>query len=140
MKRSELKKLTAMRLEDARILLDSRRYPACYYIAGYAVECALKACIAKQFRANTIPARKLVNSIYKHGHDLDRLVGVAELTQTLEQERDASPDFEANWNVVKDWKSDRRYHLRATQRDAQDLCHAINDPIHGVLQWLHRHW
>ena len=138
MKRSELKKLTAMRLKDARILLDTRRYAACYYLARYAVECALKACIAKKFHANTIPTKALVNSIYQHG--LDKLVGVAELAQNLEQERDASPDFEANWNVVKDWKSDRRYHLGATQRDAQDLCHAINDPNHGVLQWLHRHW
>ena len=138
MKRSELKKLTATRLKDARILLDTRRYAACFYLAGYAVECALKACIAKKFHANTIPTKVLVNSIYQHG--LDKLIGVAELKQNLKQESDANPDFEANWNVVKDWQPNRRYELGATRQEAQDLYDAINDPIHGVLQWLHRHW
>ncbi len=138
MRRSELKKLAEMRLKDARSLLDTRRYAACYYLAGYAVECALKACIAKQFRANTIPNQKLVNSVYQH--QLEGLVGVAGLKQDLDQESAADSDFEASWNVVKDWKPDTRYRAGATRREAQDFYDAITDPAHGVLQWLQRHW
>ena len=106
--------------------------------AGYAVECALKACIAKQFHANTVPDQKLVNSVYQH--KLEGLVGVAGLERDLEQEGAADSDFEANWNVVKDWKPDKRYQTEATRQDARDLYDAITDPAHGVLQWLQRHW
>lgn len=64
MKRSELKRLAELRVRDALRLLRGRRYDACYYLAGYAVECALKACIAKQFRASTIPDLGRVKSIF----------------------------------------------------------------------------
>ena len=64
--RSELKKLVERRLRDAHVLINGRRYESAYYIAGYAVECAIKACIAKQFKRNTIPDRRLVNETYKH--------------------------------------------------------------------------
>lgn len=138
MRRSDFKKLAAMRLKDARALLRAQRYGASYYLAGYAVECALKACIAKQFRARTIPDRKLVESVYQH--QLDDLVGVAGLRDTLNDERAADQDFEANWNLVKDWKPDRRYRTKATRQDAEDLYNAISDPANGVLQWLQRHW
>ncbi len=138
MRRSELKKLAEMRLKDARSLLDTRRHAACYYLAGYAAECALKACIAKQFYANTVPDKNLVNSVYQH--KIEGLVGVAELKQALKQERNADPDFDTNWNVVKDWKPERRYQTAATRRDAHDLYDAITDPGHGVFQWLQRHW
>ena len=48
MNRADLKKLTEMRVEDARSLLTARRYNAARYLAGYAVECALKACVARK--------------------------------------------------------------------------------------------
>jgi hypothetical protein len=32
-------------LKDAKALLDSRRWSAAYYLAGYAVECGLKSCV-----------------------------------------------------------------------------------------------
>ncbi len=138
MRRSELKKLADTRLKDALSLLSDRRYGACYYLAGYAVECALKACIAKQFRANTIPEPKKVNDIYKH--KLDRLIGIAELNEHLKRQRKSDPDFEARWNVVKDWSPERRYQLGVTHREANDLIDAINHPGSGILQWLRRYW
>ena len=138
MKRSELKRLADMRLRDAHVLLGARRYAGCYYLAGYAVECGLKACIAKTFSANTIPERRKVNSVYTH--DLAGLVGVADLRGSFDTERDADPEFEAKWNVVKDWKPERRYLTRATRQEAEDLYDAIADPQNGVFRWLQRHW
>jgi hypothetical protein len=35
-------------------------------LLGYSVECALKACVARQFREHEVPERKLVNSFYTH--------------------------------------------------------------------------
>jgi hypothetical protein len=45
--RRDFKSLADLRIEDARLLLRSGRQQGAYYLCGYAVECALKACIAK---------------------------------------------------------------------------------------------
>jgi len=144
MRRSELKKLTDLRLKDAHSLLSGRRYAASYYLAGYAVECAIKVCIASQFKANTVPAQKVVNRYYTH--NFQELIKAADLVKAADLERDfdrlrkRDAEFEANWNVVKDWKPDRRYELQITKREAEDLYNAITDHNHGVDQWLRRNW
>ncbi len=48
MNRSDFRRLTEERVADAEILLANGRFNCAYYVAGYAVECALKACIAKR--------------------------------------------------------------------------------------------
>ena len=45
MNRSELQRLSNERIEDAQALLAASRWAGAYYLAGYAVECALKACV-----------------------------------------------------------------------------------------------
>ena len=45
MNRLQWQELAEMRLADARALLKAHRWSAAYYLAGYAVECGLKACI-----------------------------------------------------------------------------------------------
>ncbi len=47
MNRSDLQNLATIRLRDAEVLLDNGRYDGAYYLLGYVIECALKACIAK---------------------------------------------------------------------------------------------
>lgn len=44
--RHAYKKLSAVRLQEANILLAAKQWCGAYYLAGYAVECALKAKIA----------------------------------------------------------------------------------------------
>jgi hypothetical protein len=47
MNRNDFQKISRLRVKEAKALLDNG-YPAgAYYLMGYAVECALKACIAK---------------------------------------------------------------------------------------------
>jgi hypothetical protein len=43
--RSQLRQLAADRILDAEHLLSGGRFSGAYYLAGYSVECALKACI-----------------------------------------------------------------------------------------------
>ena len=45
--RKELQALSGIRLREARALARLGMNDGAYYLAGYAVECALKACIAK---------------------------------------------------------------------------------------------
>ena len=45
--RAEFQELANERLEEAKALLDVGKWNGAYYLAGYAVEIALKACIIK---------------------------------------------------------------------------------------------
>lgn len=55
MNRREFRELTTLRLAEARALLDAGLPDGAYYLAGYAVECALKACISRQTRQHDFP-------------------------------------------------------------------------------------
>ena len=83
--RREFQRLAELRAGEALVLAKNRKEQGAYYLAGYAVECALKACIAKQTKRNEFPlkpdyARK-VNS-----HDLEELLRLAGLDQQLQSE------------------------------------------------------
>lgn len=126
------------RLRDAVVLLRARRYSAAYYLLGYSVECAIKASIAIQFRARTIPDRTLVNNVYQH--DLERLLGLSGLDAEFAKARQSDRELETNWNLLKAWKPEARYRASIARREAEELYDAVGNPTHGVLQWLRRHW
>jgi HEPN domain-containing protein len=62
MENTKLQELAELRLKDAEILLAAHRWDAAYYLLGYCIECALKACVARQFKERVVPDKKLVNS------------------------------------------------------------------------------
>jgi HEPN domain-containing protein len=130
--------LTRDRLADVRALLRSHRYPAAYYIAGYAVECALKACIAKHTKQHDFPERKLVNDSYTH--DLMKLVDVARLADTLTAAHRTDKTFALNWDVVRDWSEGDRYNLGISKEDARELYRAITRRRTGIMTWLRNYW
>jgi hypothetical protein len=45
---AKLRGMAQERIEDAKILIDGGRWWFGYYVSGYAVECALKACVLAQ--------------------------------------------------------------------------------------------
>src|SRR5439155_18484686 len=66
MNRADFHKLTEIRMREAKVLLARKCYEGAYYLAGYAVECALKACIAKRTQAHDFPPKPdLVRSFYQ---------------------------------------------------------------------------
>ena len=137
MNRNDLKQIAFVRLREAKVLLDSKHYDGAYYLSGYAVECALKACIAKQTQRYEFPDKNKVNDSYSH--NLIQLVRVAGLQTALDQESRGDPVFAVNWNTVRDWKEDSRY-KRHTPKAAIDIYAAITKSRHGVLRWLKHHW
>lgn len=70
-----------MRLKEVEVLLNNRQYSGAYYLSGYVVECALKACIARQTRKFDFPDKKTVLDSYTH--DLQKLVKIAKLEHDL---------------------------------------------------------
>ncbi len=117
-------------MADAKHLLADGRWGNAYYLAGYAVELALKACIAKTFKAQTIPDKALVNATYSH--DFTNLVGTAGLTADL-KDKQKTQAFEINWGVAVRWSEKSRYESKGEQ-DARDLVTAIEDTTDGVLE------
>jgi HEPN domain-containing protein len=53
--KNDLETLAQIRLDDATFLLAHGRASSVYYLAGYAIELSLKACISKLLRADAIP-------------------------------------------------------------------------------------
>ena len=58
MKRTEFQAVARMRVREAKVLLDAGDSPGAYYLVGYSIECALKACVARQVRRCDFPADK----------------------------------------------------------------------------------
>lgn len=137
MTRREFQQIAAIRAEEARILLSNRMYSGAYHLCGYAVECALKACIAKQVRRHDFPDRKLAQDSYTH--DFRRLVRVAGLEEDLGHELSSHSGFEGNWAKPIQLSEESRYR-QATRKSALDLYEAVTDQEHGVLKWLQQYW
>lgn len=138
MNRADLQRLADDRVEDARVLLEAQRFSAAYYLAGYSVECALKACIAKEVREFDFPSRKTVLDSYSH--DLNKLLKVTGLSADLEAESMANDAFGDNWYIVKDWSEEKRYQHATDETSAHDLFRAVSHPRDGVLIWLKKYW
>jgi HEPN domain len=137
MNRNDLRRLSRIRLKEARALLEAKCFDGAYYLGGYAVECALKACIARNTKRHDFPDKKTVNDSYSH--NLESLVKVASLAALLQQEAQTDPAFNSNWATVKDWSEESRYRLNS-EKEARDLYRAVTDRQHGVMRWIRQHW
>jgi hypothetical protein len=137
--RTDFKNLAEMRLEDAKTLLDKSRWAAAYYLAGYAVECALKACIIVRLKnSEDWPEPGFTNQCYTHSPE--SLLKLADLIRARDDEAKAEVAFDSNWLVVKDWKEESRYEHSITEAKARRMYEAIAESKHGVLPWLKKRW
>lgn len=137
MNRSDFQQLADIRIEEAAALLAQQKWDGAYYLAGYAVECALKACIAKLTNAFDFPDKRFAEKCYTH--ELVRLLDCTGLTDQMETDAAADTILGENWEVVAAWTEISRYQ-RKTQAETELLYNAITDPAHGVLPWLKRNW
>jgi HEPN domain-containing protein len=104
--RRDLQALSRVRLAEAKALLNLGHWDGAYYLAGYAVECALKACIAKDTQRHEFPDRRRVES--SHTHDLRALVRVANLEDSLANRLKMDKAFEENWGTAQAWSEQSR--------------------------------
>jgi hypothetical protein len=127
-----------MRQREARALLRAKQFAGAYYLAGYAVECALKACIAKQTRRYDFPDKSLAQDA--HVHDLERLLRLGGLEPDFSKALASDPKLQLNWAVVKDWKVSARYDTTMGEAPAKDLISASGARKNGVLPWIRARW
>lgn len=123
--KADLEALAETRLVDSVFLLQAGRASSAYYLAGYSVELALKACIAKSFQPNAIPDKAFVIEIYSHS--LEKLLGIAGLLPDFTTDSKANPSLAAAWGIASKWTETSRY-LLWDAISARSLVGAIGDP------------
>jgi hypothetical protein len=133
--RGTLRRLAESRLAEAKTLAQAGCPSGAYYLAGYAIECALKSRIAERFREGEIPDRTLVNSVYTH--DLPALLRLAGLESQLKDAAEADTGLARRWAVIEKWSEQARYAIW-TAEDASAMIDAIEGRpgAEGLLSWL----
>lgn len=134
----DLQKISKIRVREAKVLLDRNHPEGAYYLLGYAVECAFKACLAKQVKQYDFPDKKMVNDLYTH--DLEKLLSISGLKAEHNRECRNNPSFELNWAIGKDWSEQARYIIKVDKKKAKDFRLAVVSRKNGVLTWLQKHW
>lgn len=134
--RRDFQRLADLRATEAGVLVRGRKQAGAFYLAGYAVECALKACIARQTRRHEFPPKlDYVRDIYTH--KLENLLRLAGLEQQLERDMKTNANLASNWGAVKDWGEDSRYKFSGLR--GRELYLAVTEP-NGVLPWIKQRW
>ena len=137
MNRADLQRLSRLRIQESRGLFRTKMYSGAYYLAGYSIECALKACIAKNTEKFEFPDKARVVKSYVHKPS--ELIDVANLSGIFQQARQANPKLQASWNVVNNWSEQSRYTIWS-RADADAMIDAVGKLRDGVLPWIKLHW
>jgi HEPN domain-containing protein len=137
MTRTDFQDLAREKLAEAKILLDAGKWTGAYYLAGYAVECGLKACIAKLFKSEIFPEKTFSDKCYVH--DLEKLIVLAELKAVRDADNAVNVNLGSNWHTALEWTEASRY-ARKTQKEAEELYNAITHAVDGVFPWIQVRW
>jgi hypothetical protein len=137
--RQQFQELADVRAAEAEVLLDAGMWDGAYYLAGYAVEQALKACILAgvDWEEVVFNEKKFVENCWSH--NLAVLRGQAKLDDLWRADAPDGSQLAVNRGAVRVWSEERRYE-RVPQSDADALYAAITDPADGVLPWIKRYW
>jgi hypothetical protein len=112
-----------IRLQDANVLLEHRRFLGALYLAGYAIECALKWAVTQRQGPAYLPRELEV-------HKWDDLVQEAGLDRSLKANAPLSAMFTESAEL---WRPELRYESKEpAQREAERLYRQIKQ----VYDWI----
>jgi HEPN domain-containing protein len=140
--RKKLQNLAKTRVKDAKALLGRKRWSGAYYLCGYVIECALKACLLRHLGESGSVfgdqnyLKKLADC---WTHDLVKLVNLAGLDADFGAARGANAALARFWAVTKDWKETSRYEEK-TEAEARELYEAVSHKPDGVFRWIQSRW
>jgi len=134
--RGTLQRLAIAKVEDARLLFENGRFSNAYYLYGYGIELGLKACIARQMVAETVPDKAVLRGFLDH--EIAKLVGLAGLADLLRIERE-NPEFDVRWAIVSEWSVEARYDM-VDAVSATAMKDAVENAKFGIMEWLKRYW
>ena len=139
MRRADFRQLAQLRIREAKILLDNACYEGAYYLAGYAVECALKACISKLTQKHEFPLTE-GEARMVYSHKLKDLLIAAGLADAMKGEEQVKTGVAVSWGIIKEWNEQKRYDSAISAATAAALYNAIVDKKDGMLIWLKKWW
>jgi HEPN domain-containing protein len=102
---AELRKVARARLRDAKALCGSRKYHAAIYVAGYAIEIALKARICKSLKWKEFPetAKEFEGLSNLKTHKLSLLLRLSGREEFIKKHAFL------DWSAVVSWDPEMRY-------------------------------
>jgi hypothetical protein len=137
--RIAFQKLARLRLREAKVLLRADCPHGALYLCGYAVECALKACVAKRTGRHDFPDKDRAQK--SHTHDIITLIELAGLTKDVNALETTDPPLYKRWQVVIEWSEVRRYgNDPFAAANAAAIIAAIDPRTNGVLKWIRQRW
>lgn len=119
----DLRAIARARLRDAQVLLRARRFDGAYYLAGYAIELALKTRICRTLKWRGFPesASEFKGLQSLRTHDLEVLLTFSGVEARVKAQ------CSTEWNVVVKWNPDRRYQAigEATRLEAANMVTSV---------------
>ncbi len=118
-----MRAIARARLRDAQALLRARRFDGAYYLAGYAVEIALKARICRTLRWRGFPeTSKEFTGLYSlRTHDLEMLLRFSGVEGKVQATR------KKEWSVAVKWNPEKRYQAvgQSARQEAGDMVTSV---------------
>lgn len=132
-----MRHLSRLRIAEAKSLRQSQHWSGAYYLAGYAVECALKACVLNSVRRYHMPEKAVINDSYSH--DIEKLARLAGIESQLHARQRVDGAFAVNWKLVTEWSEASRYEIKS-EIEASEMITAVTHRLQGVLPWVQKQW
>ncbi|GAB4027033.1 hypothetical protein [Spirosoma koreense] len=149
-KRTEFQELAILRLEEADTLLAENYPDGAFYLAGYAVECALKSAICRTLNIDDFfdtysskpHSAKVKDDIVQKfkTHDFGTLLVLSGLYYKLESELGLDDQLKYSWSTIgaQAWSEQYRYEIIA-KKTHDDVVNFVNS-VNYLLQWIKQHW
>lgn len=139
MTRQDLQDLSRLRLREAEALFKARFYDGSVYLAGYAIELALKARICRLLHVEEYPLSGDIGRAFKI-HSLDQLKVLAGLSAEIDVKK--NKELFDNWSKAIDWDPEQRYNApgKYSATAAKIILDSLTARPNGVFTWLSRRW
>jgi HEPN domain-containing protein len=137
--REDLQGLSRLRLREAEALYKAHLYDGCVYLAGYAVELALKARICRLLRVTEYPLSGDIGRAFKV-HSLEQLKVLAGLAAEIDIKK--NKELFDNWSKAVEWDPEQRYDTPGSYNagTAKVVLDGLTAKPNGVFTWLTKRW
>ena len=122
-KRTVYEEISRRMLTDARFLFKHGRWHGAVYLAGYAIECKLKAAVCQYLGVEELPESFRT-------HDIRFLIRSAGLTETVNSDEVIQARFR---RIDSMWRTEIRY---AGKPYGKQEAEVFLDNVRRVVQWL----
>jgi hypothetical protein len=139
MTRKDLQDLSRLRLREAQALFKARLYDGSVYLAGYAIELALKARICRLLRVKEYPLSGDIGRAFKI-HNLDQLKVLGGLSAEIDVKK--NKELFDNWSKAVAWDPEQRYDTpgKYNASNAKAILDGLTAKPNGVFTWLSKRW